>query len=141
MGAHSILSVEEPTCLSIWRGGLDPAQRRPPPRPGRCYRPAPSQRIHPAPSQLSFPTFTLRRPPVSRPVSAHPLSFPTFTLRRPPVSRPPLLPALSLCLSLPSWADCVDWAGALSLPGDTCSAVFGGILPCSHQREGGIVHK
>ena len=37
--------------LAFCRGGLDPAQHRPPPRPGRyyrpgcCYRPAPSQRI------------------------------------------------------------------------------------------------
>ena len=92
----------------------------------------------------SAPPWTLLLPwMLSRPARlSHPLSF----LRAPSGglhahSQKPLLPAVSLCLALPSWADSVDWAGALSLLGDTCSAVFGGILPCSHEREDGSVSK
>ena len=81
--------------------------------------------MHPAPPGSAIRSPSLRAP--SGGLHAH--------------SQKPLLPAVSLCLALPSWADSVDWAGALSLLGDTCSAVFGGILPCSHEREDGSVSK
>ena len=43
MDAHSVMLVEEPTCLSIWeREALILPSA---PRPERCYPPAPSQHI------------------------------------------------------------------------------------------------